>query len=175
MRAIAEVLARVAELERRMDGSQRHGVVHEVDPQAGTVRLRLGEGTDGEPFLSPPIPYAQTMGALKAHIPPSVGQQMTMMAPGGDWRQAVAMGMSASEANPSPSGAGDQNVITFGAVKIALTGDGVTIEAGGVTLSITGGGMAVTGGEVTHNGTNIGDDHEHKGVVMGGDNTGPPA
>lgn len=174
MREIAAILARVAELERKVAGSQRHGVVHEVDPAAGTVRLRLGEGTDGQPFLSPPIPYAQTMGALKAHIPPSVGQQMTMMAPGGDWRQAVALGMSASNANPSPSGAGDQNVITFGAATITLTGSGLTIAVGGVTLAISGGGVAITGGTVTHNGKNIGSTHTHGGVVIGGSSTAPP-
>lgn len=174
MKALAEVLARVAELERRVAGSQRHGVVHEVDPAAGTVRLRLGEGTDGQPFLSPPIPYAQTMGALKAHIPPSVGQQMTMMAPGGDWRQAVAMGMSASNANPSPSGAGNQNVITFGSATITLTGSGLTIAVGGVTMEISGGGVAITGGTVTHNGKNIGSDHTHGGVIPGGASTAGP-
>lgn len=174
MKTLAEVLARLAELERRVDGSQRHGVVHEVDPGAGTVRLRLGEGTDGEPFLSPPIPYAQTMGALKAHVPPSVGQQMTMMAPGGDWQQAVAMGLSASDANQSPSGAGDQNVITFGGATITLKGDALVIAVGGVSLTVSGGGLAVTGGQITHNGVNIGDDHEHRGVVPGGGRSGPP-
>lgn len=156
-----------------MAGGARHGVVHEVDPAAGTVRIKLGDGPDG-PFLSPPIPYAQTMGALKAHIPPSVGQSMTMLAPGGDWRQAVAIGMSASNANPSPSGAGDENVITFGSATITLTGDGLTIEAGGVTVSITGDGLSVDGGKVRHNGTDIGDTHKHSGVTIGPNNTGAP-
>lgn len=174
MRALAEVLARVAELERKVAGSARHGVVHEVDPAEGTVRLKIGEGPDG-PFLSPAIPYAQTMGAIKAHIPPSVGQAMTLIAPGGDWRQAVAIGLSASQANASPSGAGDQAVITFGSVTITMTGGGVTISAGGTSVSITGAGLAVTGGQVTHNGQDIGDTHTHSGVVPGGSTTGPPA
>lgn len=173
MRALAELAARVAELERRLAGGQRSGFVHEVDPAAGTVRLKLGDGPDG-PFLSPPIPYAQTMGALKAHIPPVVGQSMTMLAPGGDWRQAVAIGLSASDSNPSPSGAGDQNVITFGSVTITLTSDGLLIEAGGTTVTISGDGLAVDGGEVTHNGTDIGDTHKHSGVTAGPANTGVP-
>lgn len=173
MRMLAEIAARLAELERKVAGSGRHGTVAEVDPSAGTVRLKLGEGPDG-PFLSPPIPYAQTMGALKAHIPPSVGQGMTMIAPGGEWRQAVAVPMSANDDNPSPSGAGDQNVITFGAVTITITGDGVMIEAGGATVSISGDGLAVSGGQVTHNGTNIGDDHVHGSVAPGPANTSGP-
>lgn len=143
MRALAEVLARLAELERKMAGSARHGTVAEVDPAAGTVRLKLGEGPDG-PFLSPPIPYAQTMGALKAHIPPSVGQNMTLLAPGGDWGQAVAIGLSASTANPSPSAAGNQNVITFGAVTITATASGLTLAVGGSSIVITAGGITLS-------------------------------
>jgi hypothetical protein len=174
MRAIAEILARLAELERKMAGSARHGVVAEVDPGAGTVRLKLGEDANGAPFLSPPIPYAQTMGALKAHVPPSVGQGMSLIAPGGDWRQAVAIGLSANNANPSPSGAGNQNVITFGSVTITLTGGGLTIASGGVSVQVSSSGLTVTGGAVTHDGKNIGKNHTHSGVTPGGASTGQP-
>lgn len=142
MKALAEVLARLAELERRVGGGARSGFVHSVDPAAGTVRLKFGDGPDG-PFLSPPIPYAQTMGALKAHIPPVVGQSMTMLSPGGDWRQAVAIGLAASDSNPSPSGAGDQNVITYGPTTITMTSSGVTIAVGGSSISITAGGITM--------------------------------
>lgn len=174
MKMLAEIAGRLAELERRVAGAARHGVVHEVDPAAGTVRLRLGDGPDGQHFLSPAIPYAQTMGAIKAHIPPSVGQTMTLIAPGGDWQQGIAVGMSASDANPSPSGAGDQNVITFGAVTIRLTSDGLTVSAGGTTVTINGSGLSVDGGEVKHNGTDIGDTHRHGGVKPGPSPTDVP-
>lgn len=173
MNVIAELLARIAELERKVSGGARHGTVYSVDPAAGTVRIKLGDGPDG-PFLSPPIPYAQTMGAIKAHIPPSIGQNMTLLAPGGEWDQAVAIGMSASNANPSPSAAGDQAVITFGSVTITFTGGGLVIAAGGASVSVTAAGLAVSGGGVTHNGTNIGDDHAHSGVVIGPMETGSP-
>lgn len=173
MKALAEVLARVSELERKVSGGARHGTVYSVDAAAGTVRLKLGDGPDG-PFLSPSIPYAQTMGAIKAHIPPSIGQNMTMIAPGGIWDQAVAIGMSASTANPSPSGAGDRAVITLGAATITLAGDSLVIAVGGASVTISGAGLAVTGGQVTHNGTNIGDDHVHGGVAPGpADTIGP--
>lgn len=150
MKALAEVLARLSELERRVNGSARHGVVHEVDPAAGTVRLKLAEGPDG-PFLSPPIPYAQTMGALKAHIPPSVGQNMSLIAPGGDWRQAVAIGLSQSDANQSPSGAGDQHVVTFGDATITLTGGSLTIAVGGSSIVIDGGSITLNAGRIDLN------------------------
>lgn len=175
MRALVEAYSRIAELERRVAGMVRHGPIAEVDPAAGTVRLDLGAATGGGRMLSPPIPYSQTAGALKAHIPPTVGQQMTIMAPSGDWRQAVALPLTWSDNNASPSGAGDENVITFGDVNITLKADALRVAVGGVSLSISAEGVAIEGGKVTHNGTDIGDSHVHGGVDRGGSNTNPPA
>ncbi len=153
--------ARLADLERRIAASHVVGKVVQVDPAGGRVRLDLGEATGGGRLLSPWVRYAQTGGALKVHSPPTVGQQMAIASPGGDMAQGVASSVGFSDANPSPSGAGDQNVITFGAVTITLTGSGLTIAAGGTTVEISGAGLAVTGGDVTHDGTNIGATHVH--------------
>ncbi len=174
MREIALLAARLAEVERRLAGAMRSGTVAEVDAAAGTVRLKLGDATSGGDFLSPPIPYMQMAGAVKAHIPPSVGQQFSIMAPSGDFAQGVAVPLGFSSANPSPSGSGSENVVTFGDVTITLVSGGLTVAVGGVTLSITGAGIAVTGGQVTHDGTDIGDTHTHGGVVAGGDSTDVP-
>lgn len=165
---------RVADLERRMKGMCRYGIVEEVDPGAGTVRLKLGEDADGNPFLTAPIPYAQTAGAVKLHNPPSQGQQMVAMSPDGDLRQAIAQPLGFSEANASPSGAGDQHVLTFGSVTIQLSGDGLSFSVGGVSVLIDGSGLHVTGGGVDHNGTDIGDTHTHSGITPGPARTGDP-
>lgn len=164
---------RVEDIERRMRGAFRQGVVTEVDPKMGRVRLKLGESDQGD-YLSASIPYVQTAGALKVHNPPSVGQQMMAMSPGGDLRQAVAMPLGFSEGNASPSGAGDQHVMTFGSVTITLTGDGVTIASGGVSVVIDGSGLSLTGGQVAHNGTDIGDSHTHGGILTGPSRTRNP-
>ena len=173
MREIGELISRLAEVERRMSHMIRSGTVDEVDAAKGLVRLKIGSGAGGE-LRSPWISYGQTGGALKAHVPPSVGQQMTLFSPSGGFDQALALPMGFSDANPSPSGAGDQNVITFGAVTITLAGDGLTISVGGVTMQISGGGVAITGGTVSHNGKNIGSTHKHGGVASGADQTGFP-
>lgn len=47
------------------------------------------------------------------------------------------------------------------------------VGEGGGGAKITG-GVEIVGGTVTHNGTNIGDDHKHSGVVSGGSDTGGP-
>ncbi|MBY0400956.1 phage baseplate assembly protein V [Myxococcota bacterium] len=138
MRDLAEVLGRVAELERRVYGMVRHGTVAEVDPAQGLVRLKLGPSTSGGDFLGPWVPYSQMAGAIKAHVPPSVGQQFTLIAPSGDLRQSVAVPMTWSDQNSAPSGAGDQNVLTYGNARLTLADDLLEVEVGGSLVRITG-------------------------------------
>lgn len=126
---ITQMMQRITDLERRIDGSLQRGKVEEVDPAAGTVRIRLG-GDDDEPFLSPPIPYAQFAGDLKVHTPPSVGQTMTVMNAGGDYRQGIAMPLSWSDQNATPSERGDENVLTYGNVTLRIADGQVTISVG---------------------------------------------
>lgn len=147
MRELVEAVARLAELERRVAGMVRHGTVEQVDPAKGRVRLRLGE-TNGKPFLGPWVPYAQVAGALKVHTPPSVGQQMTLLSPTGDPRQAVALPMTWSNQNASPSQKGDEHVLTFGSCRIELRGNEIIVkvprlfvECDGSTFELTGGGL----------------------------------
>lgn len=176
IRELVEVAARLADLERRVSGMVRHGTVAEVDPAGQRIRLDMGPAHGGEgQFLSPWIPYAQIAGALRVHTPPTVGQQFTAISPTGDIRQAVAMPLTFSGATPSPSGSGDENVITFGEVTITLAGSGLDVAVGGVSLSISGSGVEITGGTVTHNGTNIGDTHTHTDTAgLGAGTTSPP-
>lgn len=147
MNELRDLLKRVVDAERRMSGMVRSGTVHEVDAENGTIRLMLG-GTDDKPFLSPAVPYAQIGGALKLHSPPSVGQQMTIVGTGGDWRQSIAIPMTWSDSNPSPGSKGDEHVLTFGPWTISLNGDALTIkgpklviDCGGSTFELTGGGL----------------------------------
>ena len=177
MRDLAELVGRVAELERRVFGMMRHGTVAQVDAAKGLVRLKMGEATAGagQTFLGPWVPYAQQAGALKAHTPPSVGQQFTMMAPAGDWRQAVAVPFTWSEQEAAPSQAADENVVTYGDATITLKADRLTVAFGGVTFKISGEGVEITGGHVRHDGKNIGSTHIHGGVVSGGGTTSVPA
>ena len=191
MREVVELAARIAELERRFSGVMRHGTVEEVDTAKHRVRLNFGKDVEGKPFLSPWVPYAQIAGALKVHTPPSKGQQFTALSPNGDWQQAVALPMTWSDHNPSPSSKGDENVLTYGnitatikddlcevvagAATLRVTSTAVTIRVGGVSLEVSGSGVAIAGGKVTHDGKDIGSSHIHGGVVSGGDLTDVPA
>jgi len=138
IREIVELVARVTDLERRVAGVMRHGTVAEVDPGRQRIRLDFGPTHGGQGrFLSPWLPYAQFSGALRVHTPPTIGQQFTVMSPAGDFQQAVAVPLTHHAANPSPSTAGDENVITYGNVRMTLADDLVRIVVGGSTLEIT--------------------------------------
>lgn len=163
---------RMGALERRMAGLVRHGKVAEVNAAEGWVRLDLGEGDSGK-LLSAKVPYGQMAGGLKVHAPPSVGQTMTMIAPGGDSRQAIALPMTWSNQNASP-GDGADPVLTYGDVKVTIEPGGVRIEIGGVALLISGAGLAIEGGGVGHNGQDIGATHRHPGIEPGGGTTSTP-
>jgi hypothetical protein len=111
-----------------------------VDPGDGDKpwRVRLLIGPEGQPkFLSPWIPYHQIAGALKVHTPPSVGQQMTMLNPTGDFRQAVVIPLTWSDAIESPSRRGDEHVLTFGQVRITIREDRVIVKVGEREILVT--------------------------------------
>lgn len=171
---LAGIRRDIADIRRRSEQTVRHGVVKQVDPAKGLVRLIVGAGADGEEKLSPWIRYSQTAGALKFHSPPSVGQAMTLLSPGGDFQQAVALPTAFSDKNKSPSDKGDEHHMTFGSFGLIIKGDSAVLSVGGVSLTISSGGVDIQGGKLTHDGKNVGSDHKHSDVTPGGGNTGDP-
>ena len=168
---------RIAQLEWRLSNLVRHGPADTVDAAAGTARLLFGE-KDGKKYLSPPVPYSQTAGALKIHSPPTPGQQLTMICPNGDVSQGLILPMSWSNQNASPSQAGDANVMTYGGYTFSLKAD--VLDITGPKFNFTGdmkvtGNVDFEGGYVRSNGKAIDNTHEHTGVLAGAANTGPPA
>lgn len=161
---------RIADLERRVENGVRHGTVEEVDTsdtKAPRVRLRIG-GTEERPQLSPWLPYSQFAGAFKMHTPPVKGQTLTVLSPGGDFRQGFAIPLSFSEENPSPSDKPDQHVMAFGNVTITITADGLSFVVGGSRIDVTEAGVVIdgetistTGTRLEHNGRNVGATHRH--------------
>lgn len=166
MRELAELSRRLADVERRLSNTMREGTVEAVDASRKRVRLRLG-GSDGEPFLSPWIPYSQTAGALKFHSPPSQGQQMTLLAPAGDIRRGQAIPFTWSNAEPSPSDEGDCHVLTFGDLRIEITAEGLDVRFGSSEIQIRSDQILLKGSEIVTDGkTRL--DRGERGVVFKG-------
>lgn len=131
-----DMMREVSDLKRRIDSSVRHGVVSDVDAKKHRVRLKIG-GTEQEPQKSPWVPYGQIAGKVKLHSPPSVGQQMTIFAPTGDFRQGVAMPLTWSDQNKSPSEKPDEHVLTFENVSITMKKDSLKLTVGDASIEIT--------------------------------------
>jgi phage baseplate assembly protein gpV len=130
---ILELLTRVAELERKLDSMFRHGPVHERKKieKRWFVRLKVG-GTDQQPFLSPWIPYSSPNGGpagLNVHRVPAKGEQLTMLSPAGDFRQAVATSLFWSDDHPPPSEDEGTVTITHPKFKLDLKDGTLKIEA----------------------------------------------
>ena len=193
MRELADMAARLAELERRAAQTTRYGTIAERRISGGQVEIRakIGVGTDGTDMLSPWVPWQQQAGAVKIMTSPSVGQQVRLNAPYGEFRQASAEPFTWSNANAPPSADIDDNVMAVGNTRIEFRngrlllqvgGASVLIEAGkitttvgGVKQEITGSGIEATGGTLKHDGKNVGSSHIHGGVMPGGANTNVPA
>jgi phage baseplate assembly protein V len=197
MRELSELAKRLADLEGVVARTFRYGTVTEVDAAKQRFRMQIGE-EEGVPHKSAWIPYGQTGGAMKFHNPPSIGQQMVMVSPYGEARQAFGVPMTFSDQNASPASGGDEHVMTFGQVKVEIrddqlkasvggasieaTPDGVTITIGGSTLTLTSAKIEAasalvqaTGAALKHNAKNVGDTHRHEDVTPGPALTGVPA
>lgn len=143
-RLCERLLARQATTDDRMDKMVRHGKVTDVDTQKQLARIELAS-KDGTVTKSDWRPYAQFAGpdgegdgngALKVHAPPTVGQQMTMFSPNGEWRQGVIMPFTWYDKAKAPSQGADP-VITYGKVTVALKKDQATISVGETTWDLT--------------------------------------
>lgn len=171
---LRSILRRLIDQERRGAGSTMRGKVTAVDPEKAQARIEIGKDSDGNPVLSPWLPYRQVAGALKIHHAPSVGQTMEVSAENGDLEQGVLEPFHWNDDNQANSTDGSVTVLTLGDTKVTIADGSITIEIGGVSVVISGDGVKITGGEVTHDDHNIGHDHKHTEVLRGGDLTGPP-
>ena len=166
----------------------------EVTLSPPRCRVRFGDpddgGDDGE---TPPIRWlAGRAGKTRRWSPPSVGEEVLLLAPDGQIGNAVALTGLSNDGNPPPSGEDvelirfdDGAIISYDAAAHALTailpaGGTVAIEAaGGVSIkgavaiegdvSITGGRTATT--DVSAAGISL-KSHRHGNVQAGGAKTG---
>ena len=132
-RELANLRAEVARNRTQLDQMFRRGRVTDVDTKKQLYRQEIGLDENGDPVKSHWISYSQHAGALKAHIAPSIGQQMMMIAPNGDPTQGFGLPLTWSDKNTSPGSSSDP-VITFGGIKITATDSALTIAFGDAAM-----------------------------------------
>lgn len=151
----ADLYKRIAEMQRRLDGQNRTGVVTEVNAAEGWARVDLGpDPITGESMGSAKLPWEEpAMGGIKWHIPPKVGEQVRVRSESGDLSDArIAVGSVPSDANPRPHDKGDEHVRTVGDVRILEKDGNVRIEVGGAVIDIKPGKVKITCDEIVLDG-----------------------
>jgi phage baseplate assembly protein gpV len=172
--ALLELRRELEELKRVVGNLIRTGTVEDADPQKG-YRLNFGTDEDGQPVKSPWYPYPESGGPTKSWMPLGKGQVMTAINPAGDSRQGFLVRGGFCDQFPQPSQSLDENVFSFGDVRITVNKDSATLAVDEVKLVVSRDGVAMAKGKITHNKKNIGDTHTHGGVMAGSAQTGAPA
>ena len=117
----------VVDLARRLSNLVRPGTVEAIDHAAARVRIRSGELiTDWLPWLT------ARAAATGTWSPPTVGEQVLLLAPSGDLAAALVLPALYANAHPAPSASPNEHVIEFP--------DGATI-----TYNHAAGSLAVQG------------------------------
>lgn len=182
---------RLKELERRTQNAKRTGTIHSVDAEKGLARvLLMPQGSNGKPFLSPWLPWAeQAAGQGKTHFPVSVGQQVHITSESGDLTDGTIEMSVPSNQNARPSQSGTEFVLLDnGGVRISADGGALRITASSFRLDasasaeissarteVDSNDIRLEGSTLRHNGKSIGDSHTHTGVETGNGTTGEPS
>ena len=126
--------------------------------------------------LADPPPF--TMFEMRDAVAHPIGAQEIVPVEGTSDGELSEVTPQASGSRTRVDGATLQSV--DGSVFVRVADDEIKLQIGSwifwwLALSITSAGFEFTGGAVTHNGTNIGDDHVHSGVMPRRRDHGRPA
>jgi len=166
------------------DALLRYGRIASVDHGAARCTVQLDDGVE-----TPPLRWiAPRMGETRVWIPPSAGEQVQVICPGGEIGAGLVLGGIGSAANPAPASDAAPLIVFKDGAQIRYDPDAhelsIVLPAGATTSLISGGGIAVTGdvtltGQLTASVDVIADgislnSHTHGGVQAGGSQTGAP-
>jgi phage baseplate assembly protein gpV len=136
---VARLTFEVARLNRMVSRQMRFGTIAEVDAEKGVARMMLSDPDGGRAFLGPWRPWAELAGATRTWRPPVAGQQMLVVAPGGDLAQSLLLPATFSSQFQAPSQNGSANRETLGSVTLDMEAKRYGITAPRVDLGEPGG------------------------------------
>mgnify|MGYP001627780685 CR=1 FL=1 len=137
---------RIAELFRLLNNLVRIGTIAEVDHQAARARVQAGDNLTGwQKWIT------LRAGTTQEWDPPTVGEQVLLLSPGGDLAQGVIIAGLFTRNEPSASADEHKRVYPDGAT---ITYDHVKKELvaslpGKATINITGDANVNIGGNAT--------------------------
>src|ERR1700752_621824 len=108
---LSEVIARLSRLQVKVDNMLKVGSVHEVKSGGGEqkVRVNIGMDADGQPVLGPWLHTANARGGAREEHRYVQDQNVILISPGGDHRQALVIQHGESTARPRPDQASDDS------------------------------------------------------------------
>ena len=127
---VMDLMARIAELERRLNDTVITGVVSEV--QHKPYRVRVNYGTPDAPQTTALLPVMVTRAAAaKVWWPLEVGEAVLVLSPGGDMQQGRVIPASYSQEQPQPDDQEQRLSIEFGG------GNSLSLDRGSGKLTLT--------------------------------------
>ncbi|WP_018250789.1 phage baseplate assembly protein V [Sphingomonas melonis] len=183
-------MADPTDIQRLIGDILREGLIESIDLGAGKCRVRLADD-----FITGPIPWAASrLGKTRIWAPPSIGEQVLVVAPEGDTLRAIVTGSLRSDANPHPADDGSTRIVFEDGAAIGYDPAGhtltVTLPAGAKIAIVADGGASLKGdlsveGEIRSTKTITADqdvvgggkslkDHVHTKVQAGAAVSGPP-
>jgi len=141
----AESALEMAEILRRLANVVRLGAVAEVDLPAARARVRYDTDAAGDDILTAWLPWLTLRaGADRTWWAPTVGEQVVVLAPGGELPQAVILPALYRDTHPAPAAAASRHVVRYGddirvEIDTAAHRYSVTVPAGGELVLTCGG------------------------------------
>lgn len=164
------VLYELAEMRRLVGQMVRVGTVKEV--KKDKMRMTLGKDSDGKEILGPWLDTNNHRGGSRERRFYKEGQNLTMLCPNGDPRQAVIMPYAPNKDHPPPdhsndTGQGEETYQQDG-MKVSKGGDGYDIWTDSGGGGGGGGGSGKSGGASGGSGGGGGGQSQGSGQSQGG-------
>lgn len=107
---VAELVRRVADLERRLNNVMIPGRVTQIDAAKGLIKVAYGIDEKGQDVISPWIKWGETRaGNISTWHPPTVGEQLILFSPSGEIGAHTIAGPSVfSKQFPAPHDKADE-------------------------------------------------------------------
>ena len=127
------------ELIRRIENIVRLGVIAQVDRDAVLVRVRMQAQDDEDAdLLTNWLPWkSMRAGAVRVWSAPSIGEQCTVLSPGGDLAQGVALPGIYSDETPPPDASENSLVVdapSNGSITLRCGESSLVIDGNAITL-----------------------------------------
>lgn len=157
----------------QQNSGNKRGIVVERDPKKMRVKVQFQDEDETVSFWVDVLSRAS--GRTKSFMMPDVDDEV-WCAVDLKGEDGCILGSKYNDQDTPPFDGNDDVGIKFpgGSIHVDRASGAATINING-PFKVTASAIEFQSDSLTHNGKNVGHDHKHKGVLVGGDLTGNPA